>query len=102
MATSPWSGLAAWVLASFACVVAVRLILRRRGNEDRIPPAERSTPWGLIVAVPLVSGFVVALAVSLGVRLHDAPTMVLDGPRGIGRRSATCRRQHGGGGRDRH
>jgi leader peptidase (prepilin peptidase)/N-methyltransferase len=59
------SGLAAWVLASFTCVVVVRLL--RRGAADEDPAGRTVHTLGLIVGVPLVSGFVVALAVSLGV-----------------------------------
>ena len=58
------TGLAAWVLASFACLVVVRLARRRdEGTVPEGPAARRLWP---IVTAPLVSGILVALAVSLG------------------------------------
>jgi len=58
------TGLAAWVLASFACLVAVR-IERRRG--ERPDPGGRP-PGRLwpVVTTALVTGILVALAASLG------------------------------------
>ena len=58
------AGLAAWILTSFACLVVVWSVNRsRRVVPDGDPP--RSMPPG--AAVPLVTGILVALAVSLGV-----------------------------------
>ena len=59
------SGLAALVLASFACMVAVRLF--RRGDEVERSVGRTARCISAIATVPLVSGIIVALAVSLGV-----------------------------------
>ncbi|HEY4929049.1 MAG TPA: prepilin peptidase [Acidimicrobiales bacterium] len=59
------SGLAAWVLASFACVVISRQDRRRDEAGGSVGRTVRR--MSVIATVPLVSGIVVALAVSLGV-----------------------------------
>lgn len=58
------TGLAAWVLASFACLVVARLV-RRRGDGPRPGGGPASRMWPVVTA-PLVSGILVALAASLG------------------------------------
>jgi leader peptidase (prepilin peptidase)/N-methyltransferase len=59
------SGLAAWVLASFACMVTIRLF--QRGDEAEGSVGRTARSISAIATVPLVSGIIVALAVSLGV-----------------------------------
>ena len=59
------SGMAAWVLASFACVAVARFVSRHGGGAN--PPGRAAHFLGLIAGAPLVSGLVIALAVSLGV-----------------------------------
>ena len=58
------AGLAGWVLASFACLVSIWMSVRL---EQRVHDGGGTHRPPVVATAPLVTGIVVALAVSLGV-----------------------------------